>query len=74
MGVAIIVNQSQEQLYQEMRNFNLTGHYIYFEIFINLLIQSNTLDLKWKRFKAYTDKIKRTQRKFWRSHLSWKCS
>jgi len=57
MGVAIIVNQSQGQLQQEMRNFNLMGYYICFVIFINLFIQSNTLDLKWIRFnlKAYTD-------------------
>jgi len=61
MGVAIIVNQSQGQLQQEMRNFNLMGHYIYFEIFINLFIQSNTLDLNWERFKAYTDKINRSK-------------
>jgi len=64
MGVAIIVNQSQGQLQQEKRNLNLMGYYIFFVTFINLFIQNNTLDLKWKRIKAYTDKIKRTQRKF----------
>jgi len=43
-----------------MRNFNLMGYYIFFVIFIKLFIQSNTLDLKWKRLKmkAFTDKIK----------------